>query len=74
LHDPFFHRSRSIRIWGGVSSAADDLALTFEDWTPDVETIPQKITVLHRLLQMNFDPGFLRNSCAVYHENKHPAG
>lgn len=32
---------------GGVSAAADDLALTFEDWAAEVEAIDSAITVVH---------------------------
>lgn len=32
---------------GGVSAAAEDIALTFEDWTSEVESINTNITVVH---------------------------
>ena len=32
---------------GGTAAAAEDLALTFEDWTSDLEALPIRMTVVH---------------------------
>ena len=32
---------------GGISAAVDDIALSFEDWSDDIEASPIEITILH---------------------------
>ena len=63
-----FEHALETATQGGVSSAADDLALTFEDWTPDVETIPQKITLLHGAQDKLVTIDFIREFASAFPE------